>query len=230
MGNVYKITATDIGDMLYSDLYKYTVSKRDNDVEIAEKELLFYKDMLQIMKEEIKEGSVVAIRNFGSFSISKRKSGSFYVKLSQAKQLRGHIHDKLKKKSLTNLMLDRKQKNNFIEIEEIVKLLISDGNILFLEDVEHTKEKYKSSEVKIKRVLVDKVLHFFLKVEQLVFEYKLVNVHDFGCFFLKNNQLYGLHFKYSSASCQYLFKKKPKINRLIEKLNAMKVKKEMPWE
>lgn len=230
MGNIYKITAVDIGNILYLDLYKYAVLKTNSEEEVLAKQLLLYKDMLTKMREEITEGSVVAIRNFGSFSISKRKSGTLYVKFSQAKRLKENIHNTLKKKKLTNLMLDRKQENNFFEFEDVVRLLLLDTKPIYMDDIENIKEKYKSFEPKLEKMLVDKVLLFFFKVEQLVFEYKLVHINDFGCFFLKNNLLYGLHFKYSSASCKYLFKKKAKINSLIEKLNAIKVKKEMPWE
>jgi hypothetical protein len=230
MANVYRITAMDIGDMLYLNLYKYAVLETDSEEELFSKQLLMYQDMLLKMKEEVKEGSVVSIRNFGSFSLAKRKNENLYVKFSQAKRLKENIQSELKKKSLTNLMLERKQENNFIDIEEIVKLLLLDDKPIFIEEVERIKEKYKSFESKLKKILVNRVLAFFLKVEKLVFEYKLVDVDGFGCFFLKNNMLYGLHFKYSSASCQYLFKTKPKINRLIDKLNAKKIEKELPWE
>jgi nucleoid DNA-binding protein len=186
--------------------------------------------MMSKVREEITEGSVVAIRNFGSFSISKRKSESLYVKFSQAKRLKNNIHSKLKKKMLTNLMLERKQEDNFLELEDMVRLLLVDNKPIYMDDIENIKEKYKSFESKLKKMLVDKILLFFLKVEQLVFEYKLVHINNFGCFYLKNNLLYGLHFKYSSASCKYLFKTKAKINHLIEKLNMIKVEKEMPWE
>lgn len=230
MANVYKITAMDIGEVLYQNIYKYAILKTDDEKKIVSKQLLMYQDMLFKMKEEVKEGSVVAIRNFGSFSLAKRKNGNLYVKFSQAKRLKENIQNELKKKSLTNLMLERKQENNFIEIKEIVQLLILDGKVISMEEIENTRERYKSSELKLKKILINRVLDFFLKVEKLVFEYKLVDINGFGCFFLKNNLLYGLHFKYSSASCQYLFKTKPKINRLIDKLNAKKIEKELPWE
>jgi nucleoid DNA-binding protein len=230
MGNVYKITAIDIGNILYLDLYKYAVLETDSEEDVLAKQLLMYTDMMSKVREEITEGSVVAIRNFGSFSISKRKSESLYVKFSQAKRLKNNIHSKLKKKMLTNLMLERKQEDNFLELEDMVRLLLVDNKPIYMDDIENIKEKYKSFESKLKKMLVDKILLFFLKVEQLVFEYKLVHINNFGCFYLKNNLLYGLHFKYSSASCKYLFKTKAKINHLIEKLNMIKVEKEMPWE
>jgi len=230
MGNVYKITAIDIGNILYLDLYKYAVLATDSEEDVLAKQLLMYTDMMSKVREEITEGSVVAIRNFGSFSISKRKSESLYVKFSHAKRLKNNIHSKLKKKMLTNLMLERKQEDNFLELEEMVRLLLVDNKPIYMDDIENIKDKYKSFESKLKKMLVDKILLFFLKVEQLVFEYKLVHINNFGCFYLKNNLLYGLHFKYSSASCKYLFKTKAKINRLIEKLNMIKVEKEMPWE
>ncbi|CAA6822079.1 MAG: Unknown protein [uncultured Sulfurovum sp.] len=230
MGNIYKITAIDIGNILYLDLYKYAVLETDSEEEILAKQLLMYADMMTKVREEIIEGSVVAIRNFGSFSISKRKSESRYVKFSKAKKLKDNVHSKLKKKMLTNLMLDRKQEDNFLELEDIVRLLLVDNKPIYLNDIENIKEKYKSFESKLQRMLVDKILLFFFKVEKLVFEYKLVHINNFGCFYLKNNLLYGLHFKYSSASCTYLFKTKMKINSLIDKLNLIKIQKEMPWE
>jgi nucleoid DNA-binding protein len=230
MANIHRLTSRNIAEELYKDIYKYAPSKLDNKKIILEKHKLFYNDMLFKIKVSTKEKLSVSIVNFGSFYISRRKNKTEYVKLNIAKQLKLDSTKELKSKSLTNLMLERKQKNNFIGIEEVIENIILVSPILFIEDIQEMEEKYKMIERRIVQIYLEKILLFFERIKILAFNYNLVCLEDFGCFYLKNNLKFGLHLKYSSASCQYIFKKKVKINALIEKLNTIKIKKEQPWD
>ena len=230
MGNIYRLTSQNIAEELYKDMYKYAPSKFDNKKIILEKHKVFYNDMLSKIKVSVKDKLTVSIINFGSFSIVRRKNKTEYVKLNIAKKLKLDIIKELKSKSLTNLMLERKQKDNFINIEEMIEDIILISPILFIEDIQEMEEKYKTIERRIIQIYLEKILLFFEEVKKLSFNHKLVCLEGFGCFYLKNNLKFGLHLKYSSASCKYIFKKKIKINALIETLNIIKIEKEQPWD
>lgn len=189
MGNKYRTTISSLSKIINAkEEYKQII----NDIEINEEEKikLILLLLLQEMRTELIDLGRVSINKFGSFSISLRLRGNYFVKFFQSKQIKDFIKENIKQnpyiKSLTNVEIKLKIATNEIGLETIV-------NIVF------KKLKKLQYEPKQKDYIYYVIQLFFQTIEEEVYKFNTVNILNFGKFYLSNNAKFGLYFKFTTC-------------------------------